>query len=74
MTRQRFDEVGEQQPNRSLDYCYRGFNYRITVGEQEFQVRTAQRSRQSLKPTPVERLGSAFTVDILNPAWLSSHR
>ena len=31
-------------------------------------------ANHSLQPTPVERLSSAFAVDILNPAWLSSHR
>ena len=29
---------------------------------------------QSLQPTPVGRLSSAFAVDITRPAWLSSGR
>jgi hypothetical protein len=28
-------------------------------------------ANKTLQPTPVERLSSAFAVDILNPAWLS---
>ncbi len=30
--------------------------------------------RLSLQPTPVGRLSSAFAVDIMGPAWLSSGR
>jgi hypothetical protein len=36
----RFDDVDEPQPDGSIGYCYRGYNYRIIIGEQEFQVRT----------------------------------
>jgi hypothetical protein len=31
-------------------------------------------ANNSLQPTPVGRLGSAFAVDIIRPAWLSSGR
>jgi hypothetical protein len=28
-------------------------------------------SNKALEPTPVDALGSAFAVDIINPVWLS---
>jgi hypothetical protein len=38
--KQRFDDVGDVQPDGSVDFEYHGYNYRITIAEQEFRVRT----------------------------------
>jgi hypothetical protein len=40
----------------------------------ELPLTMKRRHNHSLQPTQVGRLGSAFAVDILNPAWLSSSR
>lgn len=39
-SKERFDDVAPENPDGTVDYAYRGFNYVITVDECVFQVRT----------------------------------
>jgi hypothetical protein len=39
-TKGRFDDVGEETPNGSIDYAYHGYNYLISNGGTDFNVRT----------------------------------
>src|SRR5262245_9131276 len=39
-SKERFDDVAPENPDGTVDYAYRGFNYVITVDERVFQGRT----------------------------------
>ena len=39
-SKERFDDVGPENPDGTVAYAYHGFNYVIAVDERAFQVRT----------------------------------
>jgi hypothetical protein len=39
ISKERFDDVAPENPDGTVDYTYRGYNYVIAVGEQNFLVR-----------------------------------
>ena len=56
--------------HESIIYC----RHRVVNPTPDCPCRAAAQFNNSLQPTPVGRLSSAFAVDITAPAWLSSGR